>query len=412
MSQFHLSRLKSGVRTSHQVPLREAWTFAINKQARLILLPLFRQLIVDWYEEYGVKFPMISDVAGRIYRRVVDFGDFPVDEFIPVRKIIRDFVQTLKPSDTELLKFYFLGTDIEENRLFQHKQNQDLNSLEEDLVEDGRIFLEQVSASTEEQLESYVLQELTEIENIISSGDCLNSLEVGDIIRINENFSDYLDMPYGEIALIEVPGEEWDYWERVYEEERKTIGKKLNSDEGSEWLECWLLPDGNFKVKGNLDLPGARDKVAIKWIHEDMESVLVMLETRLMETYGIREQDINYTFFTKRKNLENVDLSTGMNFFKDQIEQYGADDFESGIKYHLVREVRGDHQIWGAQTSIIIKKQFFELEDQMDLVSAWVIYLDKEVFQLESQLSMREMERVIQALIDKINVDYLKVYGS
>ncbi|WP_439489174.1 hypothetical protein [Algoriphagus sp.] len=412
MSQFHLKRLKSGVRTSHQVPLREAWTFAINKQARLILLPLFRQLIVDWYEEDGVKFPMISDVAGSIYRRVVDFGDFPVDELIPIRKIMRDFVQTLKPSDKELLKFYFLGSELEENRLFQHKQNPDLNSLEEDLVEDGRIFLEQVSAFTDEQLESYVLQELTEIENIISSGDCLNSLEVGDIIRINENFSDYLDMPYGEIALIEVPGEEWDYWERVYEEERKTIGKKLNSDEGLEWLECWLLPDGNFKVKGNLNFPGARDKVAIKWIHEDMESVLVMLETRLMETYGIREQDINYTFFTKRKNLENVDLSTGMNFFKGQIEQYGADDFESGIKYHLVREVRGDHQIWGAQTSIIIKKQFFELEDQMDLVSAWLIYVDKEVFQLESQLSMREMERVIQTLLDKINADYLKVYGS
>ena len=412
MSQFHLKRLKSGVRTSHQVPLREVWTFAINKQARLILLPLFRQLIVDWYEEDGVKFPMISDLAGSIYRRVVGFGDFPVDELIPVRKIIRDFVQTLKPSDKELLKFYFLGSELEENRLFQHEQNPDLNSLEEDLVEDGRIFLEQVSDSTDEQLESYLLQELTEIENIISSGDCLNSLEVGDIIRINENFSDYLDIPYGEIVLIEVPGEEWDYWERVYEEERKTIGKKMNSDEGPEWLECWLLPNGNFKVKGNLDLPGARDKMSIKWIHEDMESVLVMLETRLIETYGIRKQDINYTFFTKRKNLENVDLSTGMNFFKGQIEQYGADDFESGIKYHLVREVRGDHQIWGAQTSIIIKKQFFELEDQMDLVSAWVIYLDKEVFQLESQLSMREMERVMNALFDKINVDYLKVYGS
>ena len=412
MSQFHHIRLKSGVRTPHQVPMREAWTFAINKQARLILVPLFRRLIVDWYVEDGVKFPMISNMAANIFRRVVDFGDFPVDELIPVRKIIKDFVHTLKPSDLELLKFYFLGSELEENRLFQHKQNPDLNSLEENLVEDGRIFLEQISAFPDEKLESYILQELTEIENIISSGDCLNYLKVDDIIRINENLSEYLDMPYREIALIEVPAEEWDYWERVYEEERKTIGKKLNSDDGPEWLECWLLPDGSFKVKGDLYLPETRDNTAKKWIHEDLESVLVMLETRLIEAYGIREQDINYTFFTKRKNLENVDLSTGMNFFKDHIEQYGADDFESGIKYHLVREVRGDHQIWGAQTRIIIKKQFFEVEDQMDLVSAWVIYVDKEVFQLEGQLSMREMERMIQMLFDKINGDYLKVYGG
>lgn len=415
MSDFHRQRLLSGIRESHQVPLQSNWVFAIRKQARIILVPLFRQIIVDWYAEGGVKFPRISALAEDLYWGLMHNGDFPKESQIKARGIVKRFISELKVSDKAILKFYFWTSGKEIDQLFQTQISStisDSNSLEEDHVAVSKAFLENLSKLTDEQLLEQVLYELKELENIVSGDEVKKGFNVDRVIRINENFSDYLDMPYGEVTLVQVPGEEWDYWVRVYEEERKTIGKKLAHDKHKEWLECWLLPDGDFKVKGDLDFPEDSDYAAKTWILEELQDVLVQLETRLIENYSLEDQNIKYTFFTKRGDLKNCDLTSGIAFFADQIEHHGAYDFQPGINFYLVLEIQRDYRIWETQTTFDFDKRFFDLEDQMEPVSAWVVIIEEMIFQLEAQLSMMEKEKVIEGLFSKINEDYLKQYGD
>lgn len=415
MSQFHLQRLLSGIQDSHKVPVQADWAFAIRKQARLILVPLFRQIIVDWYAEGGVKFPRVSALAEDLYWGLIRIGDFPKESEIRGREIVKSFISELKASDKAILKFYFWTSEKEIDQLFQTQissTNSDSNSLEEDQVAVGKTFLESLSKLTDEQLIEQVLIELKELENIISGDTVKKGLDVDRVILVNENFSDYLDMSYGEVTLVQVPGDEWDYWERVYEEERKTIGKKLAHDEHKEWLECWLLPDGDFKVKGDLDFPEDSDYASKTWILEELQDILVQLETRLIERYSLEDKNLNYTFFTKTGDIKNCSLSSGIAFFADQIDRHGAYDLQPGINFFLVSEKRKDHQIWGAQTSFAFDKRFFDLEDQMEPISAWVVSIEEMIFQLEAQLSMMEKERMIEALFSKINEDYLKQYGN
>jgi hypothetical protein len=415
MSTFHRQRLLSSIRESNQVPVQADWAFAIRKQARLILVPLFRQIIVDWYAEGGVKFPRISALAEDLYWGLMRNGELPKESEIKARGIVKRFVSELKASDKAILKFYFWTSEKEIDELFQSQISStisDSNSLEEDQVAVGKSFLENLSKLTDEQLLEQVLNELKELENIVSGDEVKKGFDVDSVIRINENFSDYLDMPYGEVTLVQVPGDEWDYWVRVYEEERKTIGKKLAHDKHKEWLECWPLPDGDFKVKGDLDFPEDSDYAAKTWILEELQDILVQLETRLIENYSLEDQNIKYTFFTKRGNLKNCDLISGIAFFADQIEHHGAYDFQPGINFYLVLEVQKDHQIWDAQTTFDFDKRLFDLEDQIEPVSAWVVSIEEMIFQLEAQLSMMEKEKVIEALFSKINEDYLKQYGD
>lgn len=415
MSQFHLQRLLSGIQDSHKVPVQADWAFAIRKQARLILVPLFRQIIVDWYAEGGVKFPRVSALAEDLYWGLIRIGDFPKESEIRGREIVKSFISELKASDKAILKFYFWTSEKEIDQLFQTQissTNSDSNSLEEDQVAVGKTFLESLSKLTDEQLIEQVLIELKELENIISGDTVKKGLDVDRVILVNENFSDYLDMSYGEVTLVQVPGDEWDYWERVYEEERKTIGKKLAHDEHKEWLECWLLPDGDFKVKGDLDFPEDSDYASKTWILEELQDILVQLETRLIERYSLEDKNLNYTFFTKTGDIKNCSLSSGIAFFADQIEGHGAYDLQLGINFYLVFEIQRDYRIWETQMTFAFDKRYFDLEDQMEPVSAWVVFIEEMIFQLEAQLSLMEKERMIEALFSKINEDHLKQYGN
>lgn len=416
MSTFHRQRLFSGIRDSHQVPVQSDWAYAIRKQARLILLPLFREVIVTWKEGKNGKRPYLTELAVELYQGFFQNGTVRMSVHSEVEKIISKFLDTLNKDELDVLGFYYLSNQTEVDNFYQEilerEESEQITTDKED-QEVGKVFQNCFKHLNKDYLMGFLMEELGETENVFSNLEVEEvTLDTQSIILINEAFSDYLDIPYGEISLIQKPGEEWDYWERVYEEERKTIGKKLAHDQHKEWLECWLLPDGDFKVKGDLEFPEDSDHAAKTWVQEELQDILVQLETRLIESYSLEEQDIKYTFFTKWEDIKNCDLVNGIAFFADQIDRFGAYDLQLGIKFYLVSEIQKDHQIWSARTCFDFDKRLFNLEDQMDPVSAWVVTIEEMIFQLEAELSMMEKEKVIDALFNKINEDYLKQYGD
>ncbi len=409
MNQFHRDRLFSGIRESHQVPLQPAWAYAVRKQARVVLLPLFRQLILGWESEIFGKRPVLTDMVREIFRGIFSNGSIPVSIYGEVEKVVHDFVDTLSSSDREILGFYALSQEGVFDAMFQEALDRD-ESEESDLEEDeravGRIFQNRFRQLAQNDLLGFLMNELAEIENILSNSDLEMDMDTEAITRINEAFSDYLDIPYGEISLIQMPIGEVYFWEKLNAEEPETVGKRVHTERGLEWVECWLLPDGRVRIKGDFLDQTDRDQAAIQSLREELTGIIKAVHQRLIARYGLVDASIDYTFFTRRKCLEHVVPAEGIQFFVDQIETHGSGDFEPSINLDIRRYQNKTLQEWGTKISLGIDDRHWLSEDEMDECKVWVLTMESEETSLETPFSEAQREAIIQSILATIHHCY------
>lgn len=410
MNQFHRQRLFSEIRESHQIPIQADWAYAIRKQARLILLPLFRELIVAWREEKTGKRPILTELAEELFRGFFSNESIRMSVYSEVEKTVSKFLGSLNESQSAALGFYFLSKEKELNTVFQEvldRGESEGTTLEETEKEVGLQFLDRYHQLSKEDLIEFLLEELGEIENIISNCDLERDLDSEAITRVNEFFSNYLDLPYGEISLIQMPIEEWDFWEKVTAEEPETVGKKVHTSKGLEWAKCWLLPNGETKVKGNLEDPGDRDQAAIQSIRQELPVILKVIHEALIKNYGLFDLHIHYTFFTKWESLENVIPGEGVKFFADQIEAHGSDDFESKINIDIRRYQNKVLQEWGTQITLGIDERYWLTEDQQYEYNVWVFTVEGKEIPLETRFTEEQIEAIIQSILENVQQAYL-----
>lgn len=416
MNHFHRQRLLSGIRDSHQVPVQADWAYAIRKQARLILLPLFRELIVSWRNERTGTRPIISELALELLLGFFKSGSIHLSVHAQLEQVISKFLQSLSKKEIGILKFYFLSKEREIGDIFQEVLDSDESedtTLEEDEKETGKRFLDRIQQLDHDELIGFLMGEVGEIENIFSNLEVeTDALDTQSIELINESFSDYLDLPYGEISLIQKPVEEWDFWEKVTAEEPETVGKRINTESGLEWAECWLLPNGELKPKGNLEDPADRDQAAIQSIRQELTVILNAVQEQLIQHYGLSDSQIHYTFFTKRESLENVIPGEGIQFFVDQIEVHGSDDFEPGINLDIRRYQHKTLQEWGTQISLDITERYWGTEDEQYEFKVWVFSVEREEIPLETRFSEDQKEAIILTILGHIHHTYHLDYES
>lgn len=409
MNHFHRQRLLSGIRESHQVSIQADWAYAIRKQARLMLLPLFREVIVGWKDDNTGKRPILTELAQELFRGFFSTGSVRGSIFLEVEKIVRDFLGSLNQADRAILGFYFLSKEGEVDSIFKEVLDRDEsedNSLEEIESEVGKSFLNQWKQLSQEELTEFLLEELGEIENIVSDSDLESGLDTEAITRINESFSNYLDLPYGEISLIQKPIEDWEFWEKVTAEEPETVGKKVNTDSGLEWVECWLLPNGQIRVKGDfLDEPDRND-AAIQALKMELPEILTSVHEQLIQHYDLMDSHIHYTFFTRSESLENVVPAEGVQFFVDQIEAHGSDDFEPRINLDIRRYQNKILQEWGTQISLGIAERYWLTEDEKYEFKVWVFSIEGEETPLETRFSEDQKESIILTILGHIHHSY------
>lgn len=414
MNQFHHQRLLSGIRDSHRIPIQPDWAFSLRKQARLSFLPLFREIIVEWKCEKGFKRPFLTDLAEELFRGISNIGECPATIRIDVKEKVYSFYKQLSNSEKSLVKFYFLSED--ENLEFLAQDA--MVNITDDIIPiikldrlAGKTFVTQVEHFSEDDLLRGILAELHQIENIISVSDLECGLDAEAITRINEQFSNYLDMPYGEISLIQKPIDEFDFWKKVTAEEPETVGKRIQTSNCLEWAECWLLADGSIRVKGNLEDPGERNQAAIHLIRLELSEVLKAVHEQLIKHYELFDSHIHYTFFTRRKTLENVVPVEGIQFFVDQIEAHESDDFEPRINLDIRRYKNKIMQEWGIQIRLGIDDRYWQTEDEMYEFKVWVLSIEAEETPLEIRFSEDQKESIIQTILDQINSNYQLTYG-
>jgi hypothetical protein len=409
MNHFHRDNLRSGIRESHQVPVQADWAYAIRKQARLMLLPLFREVIVDWKDEKTGKRPFLKELAAELFRGFYRYGGVPVSMQERVSEKVLFFINQLSEAEKSILKFYFLSED----KNIEALANENIEKIQDDPIPldkldrlVGKTLKIQFSQFSESELERCVTDELHEIENIISDSDLDSGLDTEAITRINESFSNYLDLPYGEISLIQKPIEEWDYWEKAAAEEPETIGKRIRTDSGLEWVECWLLLNGQIRVKGDfLDEPDRND-AAIQVLRTELLEILKAVHEQLTQHYDLMDSHIHYTFFTRRETLENVVPEEGIQFFVDQIESHGADDFEPRINLDIRRYQNKTLQEWGTQISLGIEERYWLTEDEQHELRVWVLTMEGEETPLETRFSEEQKEAIILTILGHIHHTY------
>jgi len=415
MSDFHRQRLFSGIRDSHRVSIQYHWAYAIRKQARLSLLPLFREIIVCWKEGKSGKGPFLTELAEELFSGFFQSGSIKMSVHSQVEKIVYKFLESLDKQELGVLGFYFLSKNSEVDAIFQNSLDSgefDETSPEEDDEEVGRTFLQKYQQLSKDELTGFLMEELGEIENILSNSDVESGLDAEAITRINEQFSNYLDLPYGEISLIRIPGEEWDYWGKVTAEELETVGKRVNTDRGLEWVECWLMANGQVRIKGDFIDSPERNQAAIQAIRHELSEILKAVHEQLIKHYGLFDSHIHYTFFTRRETLENVVPVEGIQFFADQIEAHESDDFEPRINLDIRRYKNKVLQEWGIQIRLGIDDRYWQTEDEMYEFKVWVLSIEAEETPLEIRFSEDQKESIVKTILDQINRNYQLSYGK
>jgi hypothetical protein len=415
MNDFHRNRLISGIRESHRIAVQADWAYALRKQARFLLLPLWRKVVIQLTTERGVQKPQLTELAEEPFRVYSDARRISAEVQLALNEVLGRFVGELSETEKSLLKFYFLSEDENLERL----SNEVLEEMTEDEVLvtkldriSGKSFLEQFKHFSEDDLTQGILGELREIENLISSSDLEMDLDAEAITRINVNFSNYLDVPYGEISLIQIPIEEYAYWDKVVQDQFETVGKRVQTSEGLVWAECWLLPNGELKAKGNLEDPEERDAAAILAIREELPTIFRALHSKLRETYQLLDNQIHYTFFTQRKTLENILPREGIEFFIDQVEGHGSDDFVGHINLDIRRYQQKELQEWGTQISIDLDERYWLTEDETYEFKVWILAIAGEAIPLETRFTADQKESIVNSILAEIDRSYQLDYGN
>lgn len=415
MSQFHRDRLVSGIHESHQVPIQAEWAYAIRKQARLILVPLFREVIVCWKEGNTGKRPYLTKLVEELYMGFFQNGSVRSSIYSQVEKIISKFLESLGTDELAIQRFYFLSKQDEVDAIFQEIVNADAfeeHSIEEVDQEVRKVFQSRVQNLTINELVGFLMEELGEIENLLSDSDLESSLDTEAITRINESFSEYLDLPNGEISLIQYPVDDWEFWEKVTAEEPETVGKRIHTDQGLEWVECWLLPDGRIRIKGDFLDESERDIAATQAIKTELPVIMKTIHQQLIKQYGLFDSHIHYTFFTRRKTLENIVPAEGIQFFVDQILEHVADDFRAFINVDIRRYKNKDLQEWGTQISLGVEDRHWLSEDEYNEYKVWVFSIEGEETPLEIRFTAKQVESIVRSIVENIQNSYKQSYEN
>jgi hypothetical protein len=415
MNGFHRNRLRSGIRESHRISIQADWAYALRKQARLVLLPLWRKVVIQWTTERGVQKPQLTELAEELFRVYSDSRRISAVVQLELNEVVSHFVGKLSNSEKSLLKFYFLSEDeslerLSNKALEEMTENEVLVTKLDRIL--GKSFIEQFKHFPDNNLTQGIFDELREIENLMSSSDLEMDLDAGAITRINENFSNYLDLPYGEISLIQISIEEFAYWDKVAQDQFETVGKRVQTSEGLAWAECWLLPNGELKAKGDLEDPEERDAVAILAIREELPIIFRELYSKLRETYQLLDNQIHYTFFTQRKTLENILPREGIEFFIDQVEGHGSDDFVGHINLDIRRYQQKELQQWGTQISIDLDEQYWLTEDENHEFKVWILSIAGEAIPLETKFTADQQESIVNSILAEIDRSLPKDYGN
>lgn len=207
----------------NKIPLTKDLILTILEQARIILIPFFREVSLQIItNEKGNKYPKLTNLAERILEGVFNDGTIDLDSEEEALIIAKKFVNNINKKKKSCLIFYFCSDEIVLNQIDEQMdaygiyENENM-TMEDIYVEEGCRFQKKISelANNEEELTKYLVKELYHLQNIFSTEDIIN-WDAASILNANENFQEYAGKNQ---TLIPIILDEYDYWEEIMSNE-------------------------------------------------------------------------------------------------------------------------------------------------------------------------------------------------
>lgn len=192
-----------GIQDQDNISLTRTLAEALNRQARQILLPLYRNICVnkEWDndENLPVPSPYLLDAVGYAFYH----GRLNFIEHWEIEEIAKEFVMKLSNGSKELLAYYMHSTERAIETLNQDIESGIYEHLLDGVDEDhylSTVFSHMMKHVKDDEILQWLQEELGNLQNFFSI-DLLLHWDKDNVNHVNELFAEYLGIPYGEIEL-------------------------------------------------------------------------------------------------------------------------------------------------------------------------------------------------------------------
>ena len=216
MSEFSFNH--SIIDEKYGIFLNQDMLNALRAQARIILVPFFREICIQFEKSDNEKeYPVLTSLCERIIENIFDEGEIDYESVEEAEEIALLFLSKLNSWQKTCLGIYFCS-DMEFIEKLQ-EENEDeeeedkILTIEQIYEQDGikiRDAAFKLSKNDTEMAE-YLVQELIHVQDIFSTED-ISNWDASSIVFANEHFEQYAGN--GQI-LIPIKLNEFDYWEKL-----------------------------------------------------------------------------------------------------------------------------------------------------------------------------------------------------
>ena len=215
MSEFNFNH--SRIDEKYQIFLSNELIYSIRAQARILLIPFFREVTIRHeISENEKKYPVLTTLAEGIVESVFETGEVDYESAEEASDIGLKFLSSLNNWQKICLGFYFSSDETFFDQIDKANEEDDEDSkltLEQMYQQDGIKAQKKANelAQNDRMMASYLVNELVHLQDIFSTED-ISDWDASSIVNANLNFEEYAGNGH---VLIPVKLDEFDYWEKL-----------------------------------------------------------------------------------------------------------------------------------------------------------------------------------------------------
>lgn len=216
MSEFNFNH--SVIDEKYLIVLNQDMINALRAQARIILVPFFREICIQFEKSENEKeYPVLTSLCERIIENVFEEGEIDYESVEEAEEIAITFLSKLNSWQKTCLGIYFCS-DMEFMEKLQEEnedeeEEENILTLEQMYEQDGIKIRDAAFklSKNDTEIAEYLVKELIHVQDIFSNED-ISNWDASSIVFANENFEEYAGN--GQI-LIPIKLDEFEYWEKL-----------------------------------------------------------------------------------------------------------------------------------------------------------------------------------------------------
>lgn len=234
-----------GIYDHANISLTHTWSQALQRQARQVLLPLYRKICVspEWDEEEDIPLP--TDFLLDAVSYAFNYGDLNFIYHWEIEKLAKDFLVDLPGASKELLAFYMYSTEGAIRTITQDIEDGIYDQLLVGVNEDqelATVFHHLIKQVKEADILQWLEGELGNLQNFFSV-DLLLHWDRASVYYANEDFAKYLGLTTGEIKLF--PEQSHEFYNRKEPHEIFIHTSNFSNHVPAKWYGPNLVPKGH-----------------------------------------------------------------------------------------------------------------------------------------------------------------------